>query len=220
MAGAVQSVYAVADETIYTWTDQAALTNYGDIPPDDELQNNAVKVLNMQQGVTQKLEFPNRAIVDPNNPANKANVTGSGTSATNPAIPSAAVTPAAPPRIVGQSNPPPVPPKAPATDASKPNAPTMIASGRTDPVKDAIEEKKVIEQEAKLEEDAKSARRVAMDKRKQEMQALAERVRNGAASRQEIAALMTYRQTATFAEARSAMARPKATMARKVELTE
>lgn len=212
------------DETIYTWTDQEALTNYGDIPPDDEMQNNAVKVISMQKGVTQKLEFPTRNVNDPNPSSNTAKLptmpnSGAPTAATSNGNGSTSTATTAP-KIVGQSNPPAADKNTPANDDAKANAPTMIASGKLDPMKEAVEEKKIQDQEAKLEEDAKTARRVAIDKRKQEMQTLAERVRNGAASRQEIATLMTYRQTASFAEARSAMARPKTAAPRKVVLTD
>lgn len=184
-----------AEDTIYTWTDeQEALTNYGGIPPDEELSSDSVKILNLQQGVTTKLQLDARRPLPP---------TGN-----NAAIPPS--TSSAPARMIGSSTPVPPPSNSAIAEAAKPPVQQgMLASGKVNSFIDSQEAKKLNDQEAKLEEDAKSARRIAMDKRKEEMKSLAERVRNGAASRQEIAALMTYRQTASFAEARSAMARPK-----------
>ncbi|RYZ99133.1 MAG: hypothetical protein EOO68_12820 [Moraxellaceae bacterium] len=184
-----------AEDTIYTWTDeQEALTNYGGIPPDEELSSDSVKVLNLQQGVATKLQLDARHPLPP---------TGNNT-----AIPPSASS--GPARMIGSSTPVPPPSNSAIAEAAKPAVQQgMLASGKVNSFIDSEEAKKLNDQEAKLEEDAKSARRIAMDKRKEEMKSLAERVRNGAASRQEIAALMTYRQTASFAEARSAMARPK-----------
>ena len=105
---------------------------------------------------------------------------------------------------------------APEVTSSKPQV--LASGGNTQLVVDPLEEEKLNEQEVKLEQQAKSARRIAMDKRREEMKSLAERVRNGAASRQEIAALVTYRQTASFGESRSALARPKT--AKKVTLSD
>lgn len=192
---------SLANETIYTWTDeQESLTNYGGIPPDDEMGNHAVKVVNLQKGVTTQLEFPTRAVdaaVEKNKELKLLTPPGS----TPPA-------PASNQKVIGSSAPP--APASSTVEAASPNKPQMLASGGSAAlVVDPNEAQKLSEQENKLEEQAKSARRIAMEKRREEMKALAERVRNGAASRQEIAALVTYRQTASFGEARSALARPK-----------
>jgi hypothetical protein len=200
---------AYADDTIYTWTDeQESLTNYGGIPPDEELSSDAVKVINLQKGITTKLDFPTRNVdelVEKNRQLAKSSA-GSQTESTATSTP----------KILSSSTP--VAPT-PSTETAKPaSQPGMLASGKVNSFIDSEEAKKLSEQEAKLEEQAKSARRIAIDKRKEEMKALAERVRNGAASRQEIAALMTYRQTASFGEARGALARPKT--AKKVQLSD
>lgn len=216
---------AYAEDTIYTWTDeQESLTNYGGIPPEEELSSDAVKVIDLQKGITTKVDFPTRA-VDAAAEKNKqqlkppAGYPAAAVAAMNPNAPTEAATPAtssSAPKMLGSSTP--VPPPA-TTDQAKPAAQSgMLASGKASSFIDEEEAKKLSEQENKLEEQAKSARRIALEKRRDEMKALAERVRNGAASRQEIAALMTYRQTASFGEARSALARPKT--AKKVELSD
>lgn len=198
------SQQSLANETIYTWTDeQESLTNYGGIPPDDEIGSNSVKVVNLQKGVTTQLEFPTRAVdaaverskelkllAPPGNTASTANT---------------------PTKVIGSSAPPVAVDTPPEAANNKPQPQVLASGGSAKLVEDPLESQKLNEQEAKLEAQAKSARRIAMDKRREEMKALAERVRNGAASRQEIAALVTYRQTASFGEARSALARPKAT---------
>lgn len=215
---------AHAEDTIYTWTDeQESLTNYGGIPPDEELGSDAVKVIDLQKGVTTKLDFPARAgdaAVEKNKQALKppAGYPAAAISAMNPNASTEATTvPASAPKMLGSSTPVP-PPSSSAEDDKPAPQPGMLASGKVSTYIDENESKKLNEQENKLEEQAKSARRVALEKRRDEMKALAERVRNGAASRQEIAALMTYRQTASFGEARSALARPKT--AKKVELSD
>ncbi|WP_026470810.1 hypothetical protein [Alkanindiges illinoisensis] len=215
---------AYAEDTIYTWTDeQESLTNYGGIPPEEELGSDAVKVIDLQKGITTKVDFPARA-VDAAAEKNKqqlkppAGYPAAAISAINPNAPTEAATPAtsSAPKMLGSSTPVPPPSN---TDQAKPAAQSgMLASGKASSFINEEEAKKLSEQENKLEEQAKSARRIALEKRRDEMKALAERVRNGAASRQEIAALMTYRQTASFGEARSALARPKT--AKKVELND
>lgn len=219
----LQATYA--EDTIYTWTDeQESLTNYGGIPPDEELGSDAVKVIDLQKGVTTKVDFPARAVdatVEKNKPQLKphAGYPAAAIAAMNPNAQTEAATPAAStstPKMLGSSTP--VPP-AGNTEQAKPAAQSgMLASGKVSSFINEEEAKKLSEQENKLEEQAKSARRIALEKRRDEMKALAERVRNGAASRQEIAALMTYRQTASFGEARSALARPKT--AKRVELND
>lgn len=212
---------AYAEDTIYTWTDeQESLTNYGGIPPEEELSSDAVKVIDLQKGITTKVDFPTRA-VDAAAEKSKQQLKppAAAVAAMNPNAPTEAATPAtssSAPKMLGSSTP--IPPPA-TTDQAKPAAQSgMLASGKASSFINEEEAKKLSEQENKLEEQAKSARRIALEKRRDEMKALAERVRNGAASRQEIAALMTYRQTASFGEARSALARPKT--AKKVELSD
>ncbi|XID74154.1 hypothetical protein ACF3NA_06190 [Alkanindiges sp. WGS2144] len=191
-------------ETIYTWEDEReALTNYGDIPPDDELGADAVKIVNLQQGLTTKVDFPTRAVDEAIEKSRQLSLISpsAGPASQNPSATNA-------PKMIGSSAPAStgatLPPQPLANDQ-----PRMLGSGSSNTANDSAEAQKLNEQEAKLEAQAQSARRIAMDKRKEEMRALAERVRNGAASRQEIAALMTYRQTASFGEARGALARPK-----------
>ena len=221
--GAVLLTFAIfasqqsfANETIYTWTEeQNSLTNFGGIPPDDENGNQTVKVVDIQKGVTTQFDFPTRdidAAVERNKELKLLSPPGSAAPSNSNATTSTT-------KMIGSSTPP-----APAnTTNTAPevtsNKPQVLASGgNTQLVIDPVEEEKLNEQEAKLEQQAKSARRIAMDKRREEMKNLAERVRNGAASRQEIAALVTYRQTASFGESRSALARPKA--AKKVTLSD
>lgn len=205
-----------AEDTIYTWTDeQESLTNYGGIPPDEELGSDAVKVIDLQKGVTTRLDFPPRAadaLLEKNQQLKPPAAYGA---ASNQAA--AAGTPAtSAPKMLGSSTPlPSASATAPKPAVPKPTVP-LLASGKSDSFINEEEARKLSEQENKLEAQAKSARRIALEKRRDEMKTLAERVRNGAASRQEIAALMTYRQTASFGEARSALARPKS--AKKVEL--
>ena len=212
---------ASAEDTIYTWTDeQESLTNYGGIPPEEELSSDAVKVIDLQKGITTKVDFPTRALdAAAEKSKQQLKPPAAAAAAMNPNASTEAVTPAASssaPKMLGSSTP--VPPPA-TTDQAKPAAQSgMLASGKASSFINEEEAKKLSEQENKLEEQAKSARRIALEKRRDEMKALAERVRNGAASRQEIAALMTYRQTASFGEARSALARPKT--AKKVELSD
>lgn len=217
-----------AADTIYTWTDeQESLTNYGGIPPDEELSSDAVKVVDLQKGVTTKVDFPPRAVdvtIDKNKSPLKppAGYPAAAIAAMNPDTPTETAPPTASsstPKMLGSSTPLPSPaPNAPNEQAKPAAQPGMLASGKASSLINEEEAKKLSEQENKLEEQAKSVRRIALEKRRDEMKALAERVRNGAASRQEIATLMTYRQTASFGEARSALARPKAT--RKVELSD
>ena len=210
------SQQSFANETIYTWTEeQNSLTNFGGIPPDDETGNQTVKVVDIQKGVTTQFDFPTRdidAAVERNRELKLLSPPGSTAPSNSNATTSTT-------KMIGSSTPP-----APAnTNTTAPevtrNKPQVLASGgNTQLVVDPLEEEKLNEQEVKLEQQAKSARRIAMDKRREEMKSLAERVRNGAASRQEIAALVTYRQTASFGESRSALARPKA--AKKVTLSD
>lgn len=212
------SQQSFANETIYTWTEeQNSLTNFGGIPPDDETGNQTVKVVDIQKGVTTQFDFPTRdidAAVERNRELKLLSPPGSTASAPNNSNATTSTT-----KMIGSSTPP-----APAnTNTTAPevtsNKPQVLASGgNTQLVVDPLEEEKLNEQEVKLEQQAKSARRIAMDKRREEMKSLAERVRNGAASRQEIAALVTYRQTASFGESRSALARPKT--AKKVTLSD
>ena len=212
------SQQSFANETIYTWTEeQNSLTNFGGIPPDDETGNQTVKVVDIQKGVTTQFDFPTRdidAAVERNRELKLLSPPGSTAPAPNNSNATTSTT-----KMIGSSTPP-----APAnTNTTAPevtsNKPQVLASGgNTQLVVDPLEEEKLNEQEVKLEQQAKSARRIAMDKRREEMKSLAERVRNGAASRQEIAALVTYRQTASFGESRSALARPKA--AKKVTLSD
>lgn len=209
-----------AEDTIYTWTDeQESLTNYGGIPPDEELGSDAVKVIDLQKGVTTKVDFPARAVdglIEKNKQQLKSPAGYTAPTTASNAPVDAATPAASAPKMLGSSMP--VPPPASADNAKPTAQPGMLASGKASSLIDEEEAKKLSEQENKLEEQAKSVRRIALEKRRDEMKALAERVRNGAASRQEIAALMTYRQTASFGEARSALARPKT--AKKVELSD
>lgn len=194
------SQQSFANETIYTWTEeQDSLTNFGGIPPDDETGNQVVKVVDIQKGLTTRLDFPTRAVdaeVERNNQLKLLTPPGMS------APPATSTT-----KVIGSSAPP-TPTNTP-TEAAVSKPQVLASGGSTKLVVDPLESQKLNDQEEKLEQQAKSARRVAMDKRREEMKGLAERVRNGAASRQEIAALMTYRQTASFGEARSALARPK-----------
>ena len=189
-----------AADSIYTWTEeQNSLTNFGGIPPDDETGNQTVKVIDIQKGLTTRLDFPTRPI-DEEIERNKELklMTPPGMSA--PPVNNNT-------KVIGSSAPP-----APANAVveAPTNKPQVLASGGSSKLMiDPLESQKLNDQEEKLEQQAKSARRVAMDKRREEMKILAERVRNGAASRKEIAALVTYRQTASFGEARGALARPK-----------
>lgn len=215
------SQQSFANETIYTWTEeQNSLTNFGGIPPDDENGNQTIKVVDIQKGVTTQFDFPTRdidAAIEKNKelkllspPGSTAPASSGNSTATN----STSTT-----KMIGSSTP--VTPANSSNTASEPDnsKPQVLASGgNAQLVIDPLEEQKLSEQEAKLEQQAKSARRIAMDKRREEMKILAERVRNGAASRQEIAALVTYRQTASFGESRSALARPKS--AKKVVLND
>ena len=210
------SQQSFANETIYTWTEeQNSLTNFGGIPPDDETGNQTVKVVDIQKGVTTQFDFPTRdidAAVERNRELKLLSPPGSTASAPNNSNATTSTT-----KMIGSSTPPaPANTTAPEVTSNKPQV--LASGGNTQLVVDPLEEEKLNEQEVKLEQQAKSARRIAMDKRREEMKSLAERVRNGAASRQEIAALVTYRQTASFGESRSALARPKA--AKKVTLSD
>lgn len=213
------SQQSFANETIYTWEEENSLTNFGGIPPDDENGNQTVKVVDVQKGITTQFDFPTRAIdaaVEKNKelkllspPSSTAPTSSNGNSSASTTKMIGSSTPPAPAHT---NNP------TPEMTSSKPKPQVLASGGNTQLVIDPLEEEKLSEQEAKLEEQAKSARRIAMEKRREEMKSLAERVRNGAASRQEIAALVTYRQTASFGESRSALARPKT--AKKVTLND
>ena len=214
------SQQSFANETIYTWTEeQNSLTNFGGIPPDDETGNQTVKVVDIQKGVTTQFDFPTRdidAAVERNRELKLLSPPGSTAPAPSNSNATTSTT-----KMIGSSTPPAntntnTNNTAPEVTSNKPQV--LASGGNTQLVVDPLEEEKLNEQEVKLEQQAKSARRIAMDKRREEMKSLAERVRNGAATRQEIAALVTNRQTASFGESRSALARPKA--AKKVTLSD
>ena len=202
-----------ADDTIYTWQDQQNdLTNYAAIPPEDQFGSDNLKVFNPEKGLTTNASLPAR------DPLLSSTTTPNGATAT----PAAPGTPAG--AVISQT--PGTAPAASTTktevaattqpaDLSKPAAKVLTqgASQQTTyPVDDPEQKRKISEQNEKLEASAKTAKRVAEERRMDEMKDLAERVRNGAATKKEIAALMMYRQTANFRDARKAMAAPVKTV--------
>lgn len=209
-----------ADDTIYTWQDQQNdLTNYAAIPPDDQISSGNLKVFNPEKGLTTHAALPARdPLINPvtGTPVVPANATGAAAPAGTP--PGAVVS-----QTPGSTPAPPAPAKPETASASsqpdpaKPanNAKVLTQGGSQQtiyPVDDPEQKRKISEQNEKLEASAKSAKRVAEEKRMDEMKDLAERVRNGAATKKEIAALMMYRQTANFRDARKAMAAPVKTV--------
>lgn len=213
-----------ADETIYTWQDQQSdLTNYAAIPPDDQFGSGNLKVFNPEIGLTTSASLPARdpLILNdaktalPGTPlAAPANTTaepvtpaGAVISQTPGSVPLPAANSAKPPEITSGAD--------PLKPASNTRILTQGGSNNQQtiyPADDTEQKRKISEQVDKIEASAKTAKRVAEERRLEEMKELAERVRNGAATKKEIAALMMYRQTASFRDARKAMAAPVRTV--------
>lgn len=213
---------AWADETIYTWQDQADLTNYAAVPPDDQIGSDNLKVFHPEKGLVTQAGLPARDPLVLNDgktppPVHSSASTPSGSSQPATTVPSGAVisqTPGATPSSTGTNKAEP----AAAPDAAKnPATNTRVLTQGSNqqtvyPVDDPDQKRKISEQVDKIEANAKTAKRVAEERRMDEMKDLAERVRNGAATKKEIAALMMYRQTASFRDARKAMAAPVKTV--------
>lgn len=204
-----------ADETIYTWQDQESdLTNYAAIPPDDQIGSDNLKVFHPEKGLVTQASMPARdpLVLDAKTqpPVHPSAATAPSTAtpaAANPATSTViAQTPVAP---ASQSQ-----NKTEAIDPGKAanNNTRVLTQGGSQqtiyPADDPDQKRKISEQVGKIEANAKTAKRVAEERRMDEMKELAERVRNGAATKKEIAALMMYRQTASFRDARKAMAAP------------
>lgn len=211
-----------ADETIYTWQDQQSdLTNYAAIPPDDQFGSGNLKVFNPEIGLTTSASLPARDPLILNDgktvlpgtaaPANTMPVAPTPAGAVISQTPGSAPAPATNSTKTTEI--------APGTDPLKPASNTRILTQGSSssqqtiyPVDDPEQKRKISEQVDKIEASAKTAKRVAEERRLEEMKDLAERVRNGAATKKEIAALMMYRQTASFRDARKAMAAPVRTV--------
>ena len=212
-----------ADDTIYTWQDQTDLTNYAAIPPDDQIGSDNLKVFHPEKGLVTQAGLPARDPLVLNDGKTMPPVHPSAASSTSPAATSASQSaPATAGAVISQT---PGTPAAPAgnaktdtTDTAKTpaNNARVLTQGSSQPtiypVDDPDQKRKISEQVEKIEANAKTAKRVAEEKRMDEMKDLAERVRNGAATKKEIAALMMYRQTANFRDARKAMAAPVKTV--------
>lgn len=203
-----------AEDTIYTWTDQQNdLTNYAGIPPDDQIGTDNLKVFSPEKGLVTNANLPVRDMTAPSTPL----IPSKPSSTTNQSQP--ATSPGAPPTMtqtpIASSKP--IPPAPPVEEANKlPTNTRMLTQGTSQPnfntANDSEEKHKISEQVNRIEESSKSAKKVAEERRLEEMKELAERVRNGAATKKEIAALMMYRQTASFKDARRAMSTPVKTV--------
>jgi hypothetical protein len=212
--GLVSNVAVGAEDTIYTWQDERNdLVNYAGVPPDDQIGSNNLKVFIPEKGLTKEANLAVRTL-----PANEQNslppmitppatVIGGSPSIVNKPMSNAQQDLLKAQQQAAQT--------VSAETANKPAtpAPRLLSQGNNtqavNPMVEAYEKQKISQQVDKLEEDAKSAQRIAEERRREEMKILAERVRNGAATKKEIATLITYRQTASFKDARAAMAQPK-----------
>lgn len=204
--------YASAVDKIYRWQDeQNDLMNYAAIPPDDQMGSDSLKVFSPEIGIATNINLPVRTL----------------TVAEQEMMPSMSSKPLG--KVIGGSlaivNKPisnaeedaaktqPATTNAPddTTTKSITPPPRLLSQGSSQtikPIDDVMAEQRISQQVEKIEENVKTVQRIAENKRLEEMQVLAERVRNGAATKQEIAALITYRQTASFKDARRAMALP------------
>lgn len=206
------STHARAADKIYRWQDEHNdLTNYAAIPPDDQMGSGSLKIYSPEIGVASNLNLPVRTLSEAeqdllpsmvNKPVGKA-IAGSPAIINKPisnAEASAAVKTAVVVTTAESVNKP--------TTTIQPRLLSQGSSQTINPIEEIVAQQKISQQVEKIEENVKTAQRIAEDKRREEMQVLAERVRNGAATKKEIAALITYRQTASFKDARSAMALP------------